>query len=217
MAWGAVVGSVLGSAFNKYSADQAWKRQKEYAKNAHQWEVEDLKKAGLNPMLSANGGATLGSVASASDPGFASAGSAFDSNKTAKKLANAQSDNLEQQTQTSKQQEAKLLSDIDLNNSAIAQRAIQNRRQVQEMEQMAQLHLENLKLARANTASVLADVDNKRVANLKAKATESGWKRIKNYVDDISDWESKDYNSARSNRQAVDNWLHKHYGFKLFD
>lgn len=32
--------------------------QKEFAKNAHQWEVEDLKKAGLNPVLSANSGAS---------------------------------------------------------------------------------------------------------------------------------------------------------------
>lgn len=217
MGWGSAVGAVLGSAFNKHSADQSWKRQKEYAQNAHQWEVEDLKKAGLNPMLSTNGGASLGSVASATDPGFASAGSAFDSNKTAKQLANAQSDNLKQQTETSKKQEAKLLSDIDLNNSAIAQRAILNQRQVQEMKQMADLHMENLKLARANTASVLADVENKRVANLKAKATESGWKRIKNYVDDFSDWESKDYNSARANREAFGNWTYKHYGFRLFD
>lgn len=35
--------------------------QKEFAQNAHQWEVEDLEKAGLNPILSAGGaGATAG-------------------------------------------------------------------------------------------------------------------------------------------------------------
>ncbi len=31
--------------------------QKEFAQNAHQWEMEDLKKAGLNPALTATGGA----------------------------------------------------------------------------------------------------------------------------------------------------------------
>lgn len=30
--------------------------QKEFAQNAHQWEMEDLKKAGLNPALTATGG-----------------------------------------------------------------------------------------------------------------------------------------------------------------
>lgn len=46
--------------------------QKEFAKNAHQWEIEDLKKAGLNPVLSAGGGgasASGGGIASGSETG----------------------------------------------------------------------------------------------------------------------------------------------------
>lgn len=43
-------------------------------------------------MLSTNGGASLGSVATAQDPGFASAGASFDSNKTAKQLAKGEID-----------------------------------------------------------------------------------------------------------------------------
>lgn len=38
----------------------AWERER--AQNAHQWEVQDLRKAGLNPILSANNGAMTGSV-----------------------------------------------------------------------------------------------------------------------------------------------------------
>lgn len=55
MSWASAVGSLISSAGNYYAAERAWKHQKEYAQNAHQWEVEDLKKAGLNPILSAGG------------------------------------------------------------------------------------------------------------------------------------------------------------------
>ena len=61
---GGFVNSITGasnsaSQANKYAVGNATlnhKYQKEFAQNAHQWEVEDLKKAGLNPALSAGGG-----------------------------------------------------------------------------------------------------------------------------------------------------------------
>ncbi len=48
--------SVLSSHASKANlqAQLAWERER--ATNAHQWEVEDLRKAGLNPILSATGG-----------------------------------------------------------------------------------------------------------------------------------------------------------------
>lgn len=54
----------------KYALEQMAvnnKYQKEFAQNAHQWEVQDLEKAGLNPILSSGGGG-----ASASGGGTAS-------------------------------------------------------------------------------------------------------------------------------------------------
>lgn len=64
------VGSFLGNKatdflIGNYNANKAWSRQKQAAQFAHQWEVADLRAAGLNPILSATGGngANLPSVA----------------------------------------------------------------------------------------------------------------------------------------------------------
>lgn len=65
--------SMLGSGLSMGGSARAVRRQirweRERAQNAHQWEVQDLKKAGLNPILSANGGAVTGGI-SAPVPDF---------------------------------------------------------------------------------------------------------------------------------------------------
>lgn len=70
---GSIIGQVGSFVGNKatdfllgnYNANKAWRRQQFAAQNAHQWEVSDLRAAGLNPILSATGGngANLPSVA----------------------------------------------------------------------------------------------------------------------------------------------------------
>lgn len=49
-------GSLLGGLFNKSSASDQMSFQREMAETQHQREVNDLRKAGLNPILSATGG-----------------------------------------------------------------------------------------------------------------------------------------------------------------
>ena len=63
MDWGSAIGGIASAAGSigdlltgGYFSRKAWLRQKEAMQNAHQWEVQDLRKAGLNPILSATGG-----------------------------------------------------------------------------------------------------------------------------------------------------------------
>lgn len=113
----AVVGSLAGTALSsglsflggnkankeaKKAAEAQMAFQRESLKNRHQWETEDLRKAGLNPILSANSGAPGASGASY-QPQNALAGAADAAGKgtanavmianmkadTAQKLANA--------------------------------------------------------------------------------------------------------------------------------
>lgn len=51
------IGGMINDVFGgTTSAKTQHKYNKEYAQNAHQWEVKDLQKAGLNPSISASGG-----------------------------------------------------------------------------------------------------------------------------------------------------------------
>lgn len=63
MDWGSAIGGLASAAGSigdlltgGYFSRKAWARQKQAMQNAHQWEVQDLRNAGLNPILSATGG-----------------------------------------------------------------------------------------------------------------------------------------------------------------
>ncbi len=68
-----IVSSLAGAAINRSSAKRVQERQEAYTErqmqNAHQWEVEDLKKAGLNPVLSANSAHAIGGAGTTSESG----------------------------------------------------------------------------------------------------------------------------------------------------
>lgn len=83
--------------FNRVEAEKSRNWQKEMSDTSHQREVEDLKRAGLNPVLSANGGAQAYSASSASGSADTSAVGALASiyqtkmnNDNAKKIAEMQ-------------------------------------------------------------------------------------------------------------------------------
>lgn len=56
------IGGIANVGSSALSAYFGWKHQKEAMKNRHQWEVEDLRNAGLNPILSAGGQGTSGNA-----------------------------------------------------------------------------------------------------------------------------------------------------------
>lgn len=60
--WAELAGGVANIGSSALASYFNWKHQKEVMKNRHQWEVEDLRKAGLNPILSAGGQGTSGNA-----------------------------------------------------------------------------------------------------------------------------------------------------------
>lgn len=78
-------GGFLSSAMqyqqNKKLQDRAFQHQIRMFRNQHQWQVEDLRKAGLNPILSTHSasGASASPTASVSAPDFSNFGNPVDS------------------------------------------------------------------------------------------------------------------------------------------
>lgn len=96
--WLAAAGSALNIGSSALSAYYNWKHQKEVMQNRHQWEVNDMRKAGLNPILSATGGSGAGGNAPNIVPpdvaGAMRSGAEADTQSSEKKLKDA----LERQT-----------------------------------------------------------------------------------------------------------------------
>lgn len=57
---GTIAASALQTAGNIYSAKEAMRKNERAMKNRHYWEVGDLRRAGLNPILSARNSGTPG-------------------------------------------------------------------------------------------------------------------------------------------------------------
>lgn len=97
---GNILGGLFGDSSAKKAAARAAAANERQLKNQHQWEVEDLRKAGLNPILSGTGGGGSGTistpVADTGNTGRAISRTAGDIAQL--KLMNSQAENLDSQT-----------------------------------------------------------------------------------------------------------------------
>lgn len=102
---GQMLGSIGGSIWTSGQQKHEAEKQRDWlyymSKTAHQREVKDLRKAGLNPILSAGGsGASVGAAAQAQIPNLGEAVTRGLSSATAYKAAAAQVRQLEAQART---------------------------------------------------------------------------------------------------------------------
>lgn len=95
--WAEAIGGVANVGSSALSAYFGWKHQKEVMKNRHQWEVEDLRKAGLNPILSAGGSGSPGNAPIIEAPDVAGAAA----KAVEASLGKSQEDLIKAQTQQS--------------------------------------------------------------------------------------------------------------------
>ena len=68
---GSLIGAGIASSSAKSTNEKAYEQSKEFAQSKHQWETEDLEKAGLNRILSVTQGASSGSAPQLINPGDA--------------------------------------------------------------------------------------------------------------------------------------------------
>lgn len=112
---GAAAGGLVGGAFGLISDKLAFDRSKWMASNAHQLEVQDLKAAGLNPILSGMGGsgASFPSVANTAGATASSAAGVGSRAAQESRVTEATIDNLHASAEASRASAAASLANKD--------------------------------------------------------------------------------------------------------
>ena len=112
---GSIIGGNKANKAAKNLAREQMRFQERMARNAHQYEVEDLRKAGLNPILSAGGGGAA-TPSGATAPVLDVVSPAISSAMAARRN-NAEIENMREQNALLKDQQAKTTADTKLSDA----------------------------------------------------------------------------------------------------
>ena len=173
--WAEAIGGAANFGSSALSAYVGWKHQKEVMKNRHQWEVEDLRKAGLNPILSAGGSGASGNAPPIVAPDVAGAmksGAEMSTQHAEKSLKEA----LEKQTYV---QNSALQADAGLKRAqAVASDSSSNLMwsQTKGQEIANKIQEENLKQAKFMTQNSAIASEKQKLAFDYMKEHSSAWK-----------------------------------------
>lgn len=120
-----LLGGLIGNSAKRKEAAKDRAFQLQMAQNAHQYEVEDLRKAGLNPILSGTGGpgarASGGSKADQDDPVTPAVNSALSAARAAQELDNLKAQEEKTKVDTEVAQKQGLLLNQQYNQNAFQQ------------------------------------------------------------------------------------------------
>lgn len=108
-------GKTADFGIGQVQARRAWRRTRKMMRKRHQWEVEDLRAAGLNPILSAGGAPSMGSPPGPTGSNFGDLGNQVLKAKQDKALRK----NLGSQRGQIDAATKKLQSDVGVNNAQI--------------------------------------------------------------------------------------------------
>ncbi|EMS0135705.1 hypothetical protein WKN44_000477 [Escherichia coli] len=192
---GSIAGSLLGAHSAKDSANRANKLTMDLAKNGIQYRVQDLRKAGLNPILAVTGSGGLGSVSSS---GIQAAQPADFSG-----MVNSAVSVFDALTKRQQQEVAKegIMSQIALQRNQIANSAADVRLKTAQADQAIQ-SADNMR-AQSNLINQQVLTEASRRANIEAQTGLSSAQRIRTQYQTVQDKVLADYLNTPVGRDSL--------------